>query len=567
MNDSTNDGKLRELRLLISQALDGSLSRDGILRMERMLESDSDMRSYYREYLSMYCDLFILVGRQQLNPDDIIYDIEDKEFWETLANYENMAPVIDMPKQPQEQMVIERIPSLPKAKYKLNKFSVISVISSIAAVILIAIFGRFVPPKGGYEVATITDSINAEWSSGLPIRSGTRVTSSSEPIRLTKGIVKLQTDDQVTVILEAPSEFSFISYSEVSLNYGKLFAHVTEQGYGFSIVTSNSKVVDLGTEFGVISRIDGNTEVYMYKGKANIFAGEKKKRKTSQLLTAGEAVKVDSRDSDIHRIAFDDQATVRNIDSDLKMIWRGQHALRLVDLLLGGNGFGTAAQRSIEYNPVTGEVISPADSFLKYRKGMGKLVPITDSPYLDSIFVPGSGDGNTIVSSQGHQFRECPKTSGLYYANATFEKDWMFFNSLQRTFELSHKHFSDSGLLYLHSNLGLTVDLNAIRRAAPELRVSSFSAFAGIVRLGDTSDEESNYAEADIWVLVDGQVRSHRQALRVSEGYDIQVDIADANRFLTLIVTDGGKEYSAKNPANYYDTCGFAEPVFGLVSP
>ena len=75
------------------------------------------------------------------------------------------------------------------------------------------------------------------------------------------------------------------------------------------------------------------------------------------------------------------------------------------------------------------------------------------------------------------------------------------------------------------------------------------------------------YSEVDIWVLVDGQLRSVRKGLGIGQGCDIDVDIAPADRFLTLAVTDGGHINAEGFPANHFDTCGFAEPVFELELP
>jgi hypothetical protein len=127
-------------------------------------------------------------------------------------------------------------------------------------------------------------------------------------------------------------------------------------------------------------------------------------------------------------------------------------------------------------------------------------------------------------------------------------KDWTFFSSLQNTFEQTRKHDTDSELLYLHSNIGLTVDLNAIRNLVPGLRVNSFTSFAGVIRIGENSPE---YSELDVWILVDGRLRSFRKALRANQGFDIQVDITEQDRFLTLMVTDCGIVYDKNWPANH----------------
>ena len=190
---------------------------------------------------------------------------------------------------------------------------------------------------------------------------------------------------------------------------------------------------------------------------------------------------------------------------------------------------------------------------------------IPQSPYLDGVFVPGSSGTGPIISSAGHRFDECPTTSGLYYSNIGCRKNCTFFDPLQQTFEQSAKQFTDSGFLFLHSNIGLTMDLDAVRSELPGVRIASFSAYAGIVNFLNNA-EALDYAEVDVWVLVDGQLRSSRQGLRADQGYDIHVDLTDQDRFLTLVVTDGGTPYLDESIANHFDSCGFAEPVFQLVS-
>ncbi|MHC4783924.1 MAG: FecR domain-containing protein, partial [Planctomycetota bacterium] len=108
-------------------------------------------------------------------------------------------------------------------------------------------------------------------------------------------------------------EFYFASDSQVSMEHGRLFASVPKQGTGFTVETPNCKVIDLGTEFTVLAHLEGDTEVHMYKGKAELFAGHKDGPQTSQLLKAGSARVVDAKTHEIQEIALDDQATVRKI--------------------------------------------------------------------------------------------------------------------------------------------------------------------------------------------------------------------------------------------------------------
>lgn len=567
-----NDRQLMRIAELLLYSCNGQAGPEEIQELQTLLQQDKQALDYCVDIL-MDLNYFHCLAQTPLScpqnirslETDFIWELDPQEQWALLgdlAEYEKQATAlkVETVPKPLAEPSEDKQPSRPSAR-TVNKASLAAAILSAAALLMIIIYAHLAPPPAE-EVAAVLDAIDAEWSSELPIQAGCRLDCRSKPIRLTRGLVKLQTDEQVEIVLEAPTEFRFRSASEVILNYGKLFARVSELGTGFSVTTPNSKVVDLGTEFGVVCHIDGNTDVHLYKGCANLFAGEKHERKVSQILTAGSARRVASEGSLIREIALDERTLVRQIDSKSRFIWRGQKTLQLADLLLNGNGFGSAGLRQIEFDPQNGKVVS--NPVAGYRHGTGTFVPIPDSPYLDGLFVPGSGDGPVIISSQGHSFRECPKTSGLYYSNLICFRDWTFYEPLQSIFDQTRQQSADAGLLYFHSNIGLTIDLDAVRRVVPGLRIASFSAFAGIIRMGQNPPD---YAEADIWVLVDGQLRSSRKQLRAGEGFEIQVDLADPDRFLTLVVTDADTVYVEGQPPNHTDTCGFAEPIFTVMLP
>ena len=311
MADYRKQSDFTELVLL---AVNGEATREHIEQLDCILKTEPAMVSVYVALLDMYTELSA-VGSVEISSktsEAVDYDT----FLKLLSEEEKVAPTIEVeePEEVEEWQPIQKI-NYERPVRTINRFSLGTAIFSAAALLFMILFLKFSPPPAT-EVATITDSMNAQWSSDLSVERGTRILSSREPIRLTHGIVEFTTDEEVRVILEAPAEFHFSTYSEVSMNYGRLFAHVSEQGTGFSVLTPNSKVVDLGTEFGVLSHIDGNTEVHLYKGKANLLAGQKNNHKISQLLTAGSARSVDPGDSQIKEIALDEQALVRNIDSD-----------------------------------------------------------------------------------------------------------------------------------------------------------------------------------------------------------------------------------------------------------
>ena len=74
---------------------------------------------------------------------------------------------------------------------------------------------------------------------------------------------------------------------------------------------------------------------------------------------------------------------------------------------------------------------------------------------------------------------------------------------------------SGHGLLFLHANKGMTFDLDAIRRANPGCKLLRFRAIAG----NTENESELGYLRtADVWVLVDGEVRFRRREINGYNG-------------------------------------------------
>jgi hypothetical protein len=100
---------------------------------------------------------------------------------------------------------------------------------------------------------------------------------------------------------------------------------------------------------------------------------------------------------------------------------------------------------------------------------------------------------------------------------------------------------SDHSLLLVHSNKGITFNLEEIRKANPGYQVVRLRAVAGNV---EPESEKGVNVFADVWVLVDGQVRFKRREINNYMGaMPVNVSISDNDRFLTLAVTDGGNSY------------------------
>ena len=543
-----------EITMYTLKLIDQSISPEEFDQLNSLIISDHQAARYYNQVV-MAVRNFQDNGKEIImhsRPESVLLE---NDFWETMANDARTAPTIELPKEKPAEQIMAVQPS--KRKRKLSKFDILTLVN-VAAVILLFVFFRFLPPKSGVETATLVDSINAKWENvdGW-MEKGARLSTRSDIFTLKEGLAEIQFDNNAKIVIEAPSEFELLSHDQINLITGRIYATVPQEAIGFTINTPTSRIIDLGTEFGVETDPWGQMQLHVIKGKTALIAGDKF-NKVNVEVTQGHAKKVSGKSQSVADISFNDNLFTRKIDSKNKLVWKGQNAIRLADLLLGGNGFGTAPTNNIEYDPADGNAVQVGQA--QYRAGDGLFNTVAKSEYLDSIFIPQKTEGGLVVTSQGHRFKECPETSGLYYSNIICKKDCSYYPATQDVFEQS-KQYRDSGFLYMHSNIGLTIDINAVRNKFGKLKITSFSAFAGILKWWN---DESEYSDAEIWVLVDGKTRFHQESVRTKQGYDINIPLTDSDRFLTIIVTDGGKVYTNDNPANHYDTCGIAEPVFNI---
>lgn len=235
------------------------------------------------------------------------------------------------------------------------------------------------------------------------------------------------------------------------------------------------------------------------------------------------------------------QRFVRNLSG-------GPRVLDAVDLVCGGDGTmgrrGTAIDLKTggagKFRPV---VAPPVD---------GDYHRVAGIPVLDGCFLPVSKFGPTPVDSAGNTFTfpendgssfEHIRTGGTLAWAVPGEK---FSSKLGGIDYAAPGH----GFVLMHSNKGLTFDLDAIRRLYPGARLARFQGVVG------NTFEHKNAVRADAFVLADGKAKFERRAFTNHDKPGrIDVPVVDGVRFLTLAVTDGGD-------AGAFDWVIFGDPVF-----
>jgi hypothetical protein len=215
----------------------------------------------------------------------------------------------------------------------------------------------------------------------------------------------------------------------------------------------------------------------------------------------------------------------------------------LVDLMTG-DANGKKMRQGIAIHPGTGETseapfrASPTNN--DYA-GDGKYHRVKGCPVVDGVFIPQGKDGPVQIDSAGGIFDGFPVT-----ANATADCFWA-----GGAYPSKDPHGNDPAMLdgidyssaghrwiYLHANKGITFDLNAIRRTQPRGKLVKLQALVGN---SERLSANGQNVLADLWVLVDGQVRYRYREINSCNGaLPLTVPLREKDRFLTFVATDGG---------------------------
>ena len=533
----SSQDKFIEFRLMIEQVLNGSLPDDQIDKFNNCIINDAELRGYYCEYIN----LTISIQRQCINLPDSIHSVCDhsNEIFQDLLKLEQDAPAVEC----EDDETIEEpvVKNTVVREYKPNRFiKIYNKLVTIAAVLLITfiLYANLFPPEYSVAVGHVVDEMGIQWAiSSERLDTDDILLTNQAPYVFEKGYLKLRYDEGVSVVIEGPASFE-IDKSKIFLDYGKLYAHVYDTGKGFTVQSSKTKMVDLGTEFGVVADNAGSIELHVLNGQVQFYSGLEGEDVESQKVFQENALRFDSDKGSVTHIPIDRIGFVRDCNSSLGVIWGG-HPLDLADVVGGGNGFGTGLEsRGVDFH--SGDIIKVVSEDKNFR--------ITDyvkanHPYIDGVFMPDGRLGQVQVSSTGLTFGNFPDTNGDCYVPVC--NNYAITKGFVDNPDLGYLILADEDIsnlpprICLHSNAGITFDLAAIRSAMPGFKIHNFSANFGML--------ESNLdipTDVDLCILVDGkEVYSHPGYLSTDDMLDINIKLEESDRFLTVTCMEGKVNY------------------------
>lgn len=567
MNSSNKEKAI--LRYLLNKSIDGQIIPSEISQLNTLLENYPDLEHHYVD--SILLQFLLSEAQVTTNPDLTVDSVLSNESLVEFAQYEKTAPAVDVPKEEKSQQdLVQKVIYPPREKRKVSKSNIVLLAINAAAILFFVLFLRFAPPKGGIEVATLTGSLNAKWAdANLSMQRGKRLCTDKTSLLLREGLVELTFDNHARVTIEGPAEFQILDNDMMKLNYGQLYSQVPAEAYGFQICAQHAKVIDLGTEFGVKEEFDGDTEVHVLKGRVNLISNVLGKKINTNLL-AGSARELNIETGELKEITCKENVFARQIESGMNIIWRGQESIDLADIVGGGNGLGTGALGS-GIDAASG-TYTTTPTRVDFTQVQCHYNPVRNNPFIDGVFVP-DGDGKPVIlNSNSQSYTEFPVTNGIYRSpitNGPAIRDRQRFPS--RSFKESMEFYlmelemggvlygtSNNPAIYMHTNVGITFDLDAIRSAYGNHPITYFESMCGIPEMvrrtyaNETKNPEKTTLA--LYVFLDDQCRLVKTFNNTSEPDKIRIPIQLKSRFLTFAVVDTGL-----NPD--YDWCLLGKPV------
>jgi hypothetical protein len=435
--------------------------------------------------------------------------------------------------------------------------------------------------------AHLSGAVGARWAGKkLEMIEGTQFRA-GQRLELVEGLAEVCFLSGARVILQGPAILRIEDENTASVPVGRVAATIPESASRFTLHTAIAAITSKGAEYGVEVDVDESLLTQAYSGIVELRLSDSDSPDSHMELAENQGLQINAATGRVKQL---DEANRLHF---VRYLPQHDVLINLADIVAGGNGLRTRADEgyhrgvSVPDGKLVGAYGAPT-------LGDGKYHLSQDSDFVDGVFIPNGKRGAVQVDSIGRTFAGFPPTTDECWGGVIMARrpklekslpfmqlefhgnnygyvNWLHVAS--RPEELSPLGY---GLIGMHSNCGITFDLHAIRAHYPNKQIVRFRALVGNLeakqeavvdnpKAGEEAVEENLEAKrevyaADAWVLVDGKLRYSRKAFSREQGVEeIEVPLADRDRFLVLAVTDSGKDTA-------YDWVAFGDPVIETVA-
>lgn len=267
-----NDPSLiAEMQSLIDDLFHGRLDNAGMERIESLIVQDQALLQLYIEELDLHCEL---VEQADQRPPDVAAVSGMRRYSDSCALKQS------------------------RQTFRINLL--LSIASLLVAIGMgWGIYSAVIVPS---PVGTVA-SLSSETQSSPTLALG-QILRAGQTIHLNHGVVSIQLKD-VMVDLVGPVTATLTRSTRLSLRHGTVISRVETGGKGFSVITPNGEVVDLGTEFLVRYTPSEGTYVSVRRGEVHARSIDWRGTPTQAVgLTTARAAKISPSSETVQEIAF-----------------------------------------------------------------------------------------------------------------------------------------------------------------------------------------------------------------------------------------------------------------------
>ena len=122
--------------------------------------------------------------------------------------------------------------------------------------------------------------------------SGGQILHPGSRLKLESGRLEAKFASGARCVIEAPCDLLSLGDNHVRISRGNAWFHIPPQAHGFKVETGTLRIIDLGTEFGVLAAGDGRDEVHVTKGSVEASPLISGKPGKPSILREGHAMKI-----------------------------------------------------------------------------------------------------------------------------------------------------------------------------------------------------------------------------------------------------------------------------------
>lgn len=240
----------RDLNFQLQCLFEGNIEKAALANLERELNASPEAREAYIDYAHLHNSL------------------------ELRAHGIDLLHVVPM--------------ECANSRYARKFFRTTLMLAASAVVILGAVLALIASPSPTLKFVSSpgTDVVVSHDISGGKAPVGTSMEPGSR-LEIRRGTVELTFASGVRGIIRGPADLTLRSPALLHLTSGTAWFEVPHKASGFQVSTQELVVTDLGTEFGIILRLNFPHEVHVFRG--SVEADNTKGTKHKETLKAGEA--------------------------------------------------------------------------------------------------------------------------------------------------------------------------------------------------------------------------------------------------------------------------------------